>query len=259
LAHTGIMSVSSPLRGGRVTTRRTLYLGWTLALAVMALFCVLGSWQFGRMRLKQAMLDDVAAVMEQRAPAPWAQALARADGYDWVRGSGEFAEAAAVLLDNQTRDGRAGVRVYRVFVPDAEQPGDILPPVLVDLGWLALDGARTLPAIPRPEGPQWLQGLLAPPPSSGLANAPAHSAGDDVILTVALTSSNLPALLHQSRLAARVLRLDPELPLGYARDLDILPNTMPPERHLGYAVQWYALALTVLITALLLTFRKPRP
>jgi cytochrome oxidase assembly protein ShyY1 len=56
-----------------------------------------------------------------------------------------------------------------------------------------------------------------------------------------------------------VLKLDPALPLGYARDLDILPNTMPPERHLGYAVQWFGLALTVLITALVLTFRKPRP
>ncbi|HKN77649.1 MAG TPA: SURF1 family protein, partial [Lysobacter sp.] len=54
-------------------------------------------------------------------------------------------------------------------------------------------------------------------------------------------------------------RLDPKLPGGYARDLDILPNTLPPERHLGYAVQWWALSIAVLVTALVLTFRKPRP
>ena len=42
-------------------------------------------------------------------------------------------------------------------------------------------------------------------------------------------------------------------PLGFARDLDVLPNTLPPERHLGYAVQWFALALAVLVTALVLT------
>ena len=54
-----------------------------------------------------------------------------------------------------------------------------------------------------------------------------------------------------------MLKLDPTLPIGYARDLDILPNTLPPERHLGYAVQWFGLALTVLATALVLTFRKP--
>jgi cytochrome oxidase assembly protein ShyY1 len=55
-----------------------------------------------------------------------------------------------------------------------------------------------------------------------------------------------------------VLKLDPAIPLGYARDLDVLPNTLPPERHLGYAVQWFGLALAVLATALVLTFRKPR-
>src|SRR3546814_3794695 len=48
-------------------------------------------------------------------------------------------------------------------------------------------------------------------------------------------------------------------PLGYARDLDVLPNTLPPERHLGYAVQWFALALAVLAIAALLTFRKRKP
>ena len=60
------------------------------------------------------------------------------------------------------------------------------------------------------------------------------------------------------RLAPRVLRLEPSLPIGYARDLDILPNTLPPQKHLGYAVQWFALALAVLVTALILTFRKAK-
>jgi cytochrome oxidase assembly protein ShyY1 len=60
-------------------------------------------------------------------------------------------------------------------------------------------------------------------------------------------------------LAPRVLRLDPALPLGYARDLDVLPNTLPPERHRGYAVQWFGLALATLILALFLGFRRRPP
>ena len=59
--------------------------------------------------------------------------------------------------------------------------------------------------------------------------------------------------------APRVIRLDPKLPVGYARDLNILPNTLPPERHLGYAVQWWALSLAVFITALVLSIRKSKP
>jgi len=108
-----------------------------------------------------------------------------------------------------------------------------------------------------------LEGLLAPPPSSGLANAPPLMQANGTVLTVnlraALRTPELTRILHQPRLSELVLRLDPELPLGYARDLDILPNTMPPERHLGYAVQWFALALAVLVTALILTFRKSKP
>ena len=68
----------------------------------------------------------------------------------------------------------------------------------------------------------------------------------------------LSAALDMPTLAPRVLKLDPALPLGYTRDLDILPNTLPPERHLGYAVQWFGLALAVFITALLLTLRTRR-
>ena len=52
-----------------------------------------------------------------------------------------------------------------------------------------------------------------------------------------LTRVDIAALAAGLRLplAPRVLRLDPALPLGYARDLDVLPNTLPPERHRGYA------------------------
>jgi cytochrome oxidase assembly protein ShyY1 len=42
------------------------------------------------------------------------------------------------------------------------------------------------------------------------------------------------------------------------RDLDILPNTLTPERHLGYAVQWFGLAITVLVVALVLTFKRKK-
>ena len=55
---------------------------------------------------------------------------------------------------------------------------------------------------------------------------------------------------------AGLMILDPALPLGYTRDLELLPNTLPPERHLGYAVQWFGLALAVLLTAAVLSWRS---
>jgi cytochrome oxidase assembly protein ShyY1 len=240
--------------GARLRGPVALAAGWTLALALAAAFAALGAWQLGRRDAKQAMLDEVDAVLAARAAQPLLLAAdaARRDRYDWAAGSGVFADAPAVLLDNQQRDGRPGVRAYRLFRPDAGAP------LLVELGWLPLPGDRTLPQVPRPSGPQRLEGLLLPPPSHGIASAAAMPK-DGQLLTIGLDAANLPQALGQASLAPRILRPDPALPLGYARDLDILPNTLPPERHLGYAVQWFGLALAVLATALILTFRRPRP
>ena len=73
-----------------------------------------------------------------------------------------------------------------------------------------------------------------------------------------LTRVDLAALakgLH-IELAPRVLRLDPALPLGYARDLNVLPNTLSPERHRGYALQWFGLASATFLIVLFLGFRR---
>lgn len=234
----------------------TLLVGWAAALALVVGFCALGAWQLGRQDEKQAMLDAVAGTIAARAPVSLAAAAdpARLHGYDWATGAGHFAEVPAVLLDNQQRGGRAGVRAYRVFVPDAAGQ-----PLLVELGWLPLPGDRTLPEIERPPGQREVAGLLAPPPSHGIGPTGSAAQDDGTLLAIGLDPATLAATLRLPGLAPRVLKLDPQDGIGYARDLDVLPNTLPPERHLGYAVQWFALALAVLATALVLTFRRSRP
>lgn len=238
-----------------MSRRRDIVFGWALAVAAMAGFCALGFWQLSRMQQKQAMLGDVERVLSERRATSMALSgdVSRARNYDWAAGEGRFSDAPAVLLDNQQRDGRAGVRAYRVFVPERGVP------LLVELGWLPLAGDRTMPGIIRPPGRLRVQGLLAPPPAHGIVTAVATPQADGTLLTIGLDAANLPAALAQPALAPRVLKLDPDLPFGYVRDLDILPNTLPPERHLGYAVQWFALALAVLAAALVLSLRNRRP
>lgn len=235
--------------------------GWTLAVLAMALFCGFGVWQLDRAQQKKAMLAESRSILAVRTPLPLRAAAdpVRKTAYDWAQGEGRFTEAPAVLLDNQTREGRSGVRIYRVFQPDMPQPdAAAAAPLLVELGWLPLAGDRTLPRIESFSGILQVSGLLAPPPSAGLASAIAAPQADGNLLATSLDPAVLSSALKLPALAPRVLRLDPALKVGYLRDLDILPNTLPPERHLGYAVQWFGLALTVLITALVLTLRKRR-
>jgi cytochrome oxidase assembly protein ShyY1 len=237
-----------------VTRRRTLLGGWLLALLVAGLFARLGAWQLDRMHEKQARLDAAQAVLQARTPNPLALAsdARRQQGYDWATGRGEFATSPAVLLDNQEHAGRVGVRAYRVFLPRDGAP------LLVELGWLPVPGDRRMPSVPRPAGPRVVRGLLAPPPSAGLARPLVQAQPDGSLLLVSFDVPLLRRALQLPALAPRVLKLDPALPPAYPRSLDILPNTLPPSRHLGYAVQWFALAATVLVIALVLTLRKPK-
>jgi cytochrome oxidase assembly protein ShyY1 len=233
--------------------RLKLTVWWMLALLLASGFASLGLWQSRRAVEKQAMLEEAAQVLAKRAAGPLAAAsdATRAHRTEWAAGEGRFDTRGPLWLDNQLREGRAGVRAYRIFVPAQGTP------MLVDLGWLPLPGDRSLPAIERPEGVVAVRGLLSPPPSSGLALGPALARQGDGWLMARVDMAAITGETGLSvPLAPRVLRLDPALPLGYARDLTLLSNTLPPEKHRGYAVQWFALALTVLATALILTLRR---
>lgn len=215
-------------------------------------FAGLGQWQLGRGAEKRQMLGEVDTVLARRQAQPLS-AAASPIGYDWSQGAGRFLDGPVLLLDNQRRGPTVGVRVFAAF-----QPTDGAA-LLVDLGWLALPGDRQLPEVALPSGTQTLSGLLSPPPSTGLALGPAYT--ESAPRRWLLTRVDLPALSAGLRLSLspRVLRLDPALPIGYARDLDVLPNTLPPERHGGYAVQWFGLALVTLFISLYFGIFRRRP
>lgn len=220
-----------------------------LGLLLCAGLAWLGTWQLQRARQKEALLADVQSVLAQRQPQPIQRAPA--SGYAWVTTTGRFLDAPVLMLDNQRRGREVGVRVLLPFQPDAGQA------LLVDLGWLPLPADRRLPEPVLPAGRHALAGLLAPPPAAGLAMGADHAVHGSRWL---LTRVDLPALSVASKLALapRILRLDPALPIGFARDLDVLPNTLPPERHRGYALQWFGLSATLLALILFLALR-PRP
>lgn len=239
---------------------------WVLALLLAAGFAGLGRWQLGRQTDKRAMLDAVAAVLAERRASPAAAVgdSGRSDTYDWTVLRGRFVQAPALLLDNQRRGDRVGVRVYRAFQPEAGTAEGVpatLPPLLVELGWLPLPPDRRMPPVPQPSGEFRLEGLLLPPPGSGLTLGPPAADAQGHLLVTGLHPEALAAPMGLAKLAPRVLRPPPEFGFGadapaYARDFDILPNTLPPERHLGYAVQWFALSATVLVVAAVLTLRR---
>lgn len=237
-----------------MSRRATLLLGWGCALLAAAGFARLGLWQLDRAVEKERMLGQVAAVLKARDAVPLAAAAEprAAARYDWARGGGRFLDTPPLLLDNQQRDGRVGMRAYAAFQPDAGAP------LLVDLGWRPVGPARALPAVEVPRGRVVVSGLLTAPPAAGLRVGAPMARQDGGWLVVRLEPAAVAAALGLPALAPRVLRLDPALPFGYPRDLVLLANTLPPDRHRGYALQWFGLAATAIAIALVLTFRRSR-
>ena len=229
---------------------------WALALGLAAAFVRAGLWQAGRAEEKDALLAASARVLEERRALPLDEALASMPA--WVELGGRFEPLPALRLDNQRRGARVGVQVYRAFRTDAGAR------LWVDVGWRPLPGDRAVPAEPpMPEGSQVLGGLLVPPPSAGLALGPAATALPDCgALALRLEPAVLRAGLGASGAAAAtvvdgaVLRLDPALPIGHERDLDLLANTLSPDKHRGYALQWFGFAAGLLVLSLFLQFRR---
>jgi cytochrome oxidase assembly protein ShyY1 len=229
---------------------------WPLLLlgaAVAVGLANLGLWQLGRATAKQAQLDAAAAALAG-APQDLAAATARGEGsVAKVAGRGAFLALPPLLLDNQRRDAAVGLRVYCAFQPDAGAP------LLVDLGWLPLGANRALPAVACPQGEQAVAGLLVPPPAVGLRLGPGleRQADGAAWLATRVEPAQVSAAWQlQPPLSEKVLRLDPALPLGYPRDLALLANTLPPEKHRGYALQWFGLSAATVVILLVLSLRR---
>jgi surfeit locus 1 family protein len=225
-----------------------------LAAGIAAGFVRIGLWQADKGERKAALIGRFEAAAGQAEPEPLAQALAAADAELPRRTHGrvEFPdELPWLLLDNQRHQGRIGVRAYRIGASAGRH-------LLVEFGWLPFEPQRQLPGLPAAAPPAELEGLLLAPPSAGLrlGTAPALQRGAQ---PPALLTWLDPQAIGQQLgipLPARVLRPAPELAFGFARSFEALPNTLPPERHHGYAVQWYGLAAAVAAIALWLTWRS---
>ncbi len=231
-------------------------LWWIPTLALCAVFASLGFWQKGRGEQKEAFLVDFARALQapphalrealdgtRPLPLPVAGRLDRVDGAPWL------------MLDNARRGEAVGLRAHALYREPVS--GAV---VLVDFGWLAFDTGRRLPAIDAPPDLLDAHGLLVAMPGQGLrlGAPPALAPGEAPVLLTRLDLAEIGAAFALAPFDG-MLRLDPALPLGFARDLDALPNTLPPEKHYGYALQWFGFAAALFVIALILTFRKPRP
>jgi surfeit locus 1 family protein len=235
--------------GNRVFAPR----GWGIAVTALLLtaFVSLGYWQIDRYREKRAMVESFAAGSESSVELA-AQDVAALPRYQHVRVRGAYDPARQVLLDNMpSATGRPG---YRVLTPLRRPGSDVL--LMVDRGWVPLGATRDdLPDVSVRPDEREVSGKLDELPAPGLrlgdAAAPGSTSWPRVLNFP--TRPELEAVLA-APVEPQVLLLDAGAADGFEREWRPAMR-FGPERHLGYAIQWFALALTLTAIFVALSLR----
>lgn len=213
-------------------------------LLLLALLLWLGFWQLDRAQQKQALQTAFATQLAQPyVPLNTVAAADPTSRYRRVEVSGHFDDQHQILLDNQINNGQVGYHVYLPLLPTNSGPA-----VLVNYGWVAMDAARR-PLLDQaiPQESVTIRGRLAQPANPGLLLANPIAAEVQWPLAVQhVDYAELAKVLGYPLLPAVVL-LDPQSVFGYRRAWQPDFGGFGPERHHGYAVQWFTLAAVLLV------------
>jgi surfeit locus 1 family protein len=230
------------------TSRYTYHLSFRpgfllLCLSFFVLMCNLGVWQLHRYHFKKNLQD---AYQAQQSQAP--TSLSQLDithpanlQFRKIHVEGEFLNNQTVFLQNQFHENQVG---FDVLTP-LQIPGE-KKLLLVDRGWVSDNGRPNVaPSIPAVLGQQKIIGDIK------------NQNEFQFILGAAILRPNARPLLIQ-KVDVKALsdvtkqdyfpfyvRLSPGSPNGFVRDWIV--TTVTPERHMGYAIQWFLMAGILLI------------
>jgi len=209
----------------------------------------LGVWQLVRADEKNAML--LAAKTAAAKPAVDIQTVAElpvaAARYERVRATGEYLHELQFLWDNRVHRGRAG---YEVLTPLQLSTGEVLLVKRADLPDTTIDNTLQAAGV-------HIEGALSNP-SRGFASGPAFSA--TARFPKVLQYIDYAAVSGAIKLPVLPVLLQPLASQANAATLELVwqPTAFGPERHYGYAFQWFAMAVALTCLFVFLNLQPAR-
>ena len=218
--------------------RRPLLIATLASLPVLGLLLFLGTWQVERLRWKNDLIARIAA--SEAAPA--APLREPPEMLSRVRATGRFDHAREALLGLEVRGPVLGAHVVTPLLREGA------PPVLVNRGWVPLE--RSAP-VARPEGMVTLEGWVHPGDRPNM-----FSARDDTAARRFFTFDPpaIGAALGLPEVAPYGLVALGPGGGGLPEPARTLPR--PTNNHLGYAITWYGLALSLVGVLAALALRR---
>lgn len=225
------------------------------AIVLIAAFAWLANWQFHRAGEKRALIEAIQAgatapPVDLNAAVGNSQ-VGRIARYRHVALHGRYDSQHQVLASQIMHRSRRG---YYVLTPFHLANADAW--VIVNRGWLPATGQAVKQAqLAVPDQVRTITGLWTHLPRPGIrlgSDAPMPAGWPKTMLYP--TRAQLEAALERPLLAHAVW-LSPNAAAGFVRDWQPAPR-MGPSRHIGYAFQWLALAVTVLVVWIVLNLHR---
>lgn len=229
---------------------------WFILIAtVVGIFCLssLGIWQLQRAEEKKQILHD-SEIQANNTPQNISLPVYEPEKlrYKRIQLYGHYISSKQFVLDNQIHNRKVG---YNILTPFKVANTDYV--VLVDRGWVPVEKSRELlPEINVNESLREIIGVVYTPFGDPFTLGEIDN-GDIQwprliqYLDFAVLSQRLGISLQPF-----TLRLDSDQQNGYLREWKIF--AFSPNKHIAYAVQWFALALTLLILFIILHISKSK-
>lgn len=206
-----------------------------LFILFLPLFTWLGVWQLDRAEEKRDLLEAWSETMVTISELHGQQL----NQFSPVRLQGTFNTERLFLLDNRVRKGKVGYEVLGLFHPYDSSQG-----ILVNLGWVLADSDRSrLPSIELPVRSVTLTGRL-------LKITRTFTLAEDLWRLgwpKRIQQIDLPRIERLVGVPIHDWQVRLNEPLLVALEIDWEVVSMPPEKHIAYAVQWFSLAVALVI------------
>lgn len=224
----------------------TRLLAASILFIAVVFMCGLGFWQLDRMEQKEQRLASIA--QKQSGELMGLQTALRSSGDPRdvsVSFGGRPDTSRIMYLDNQIENGQVG---YDIIVPVQTDAGW----VLVNFGWVkGLQTRDVLPQVDIDNGFTQYEGVVTSPGVNPMVTETATSATFPLRIQ-ALDTDYLSTLLRTPFIDYVIVLTNTNA--NFVRHWS--PVVMPPEKHLGYAIQWFGLAFAALVIGLLALRKK---
>ena len=199
------------------------------------LFICLGIWQIERAAQKVSLLQEF-KLQQAMLPTKFNKLSS-----EWSRVfiDGHYDPKKQILIDNQINKGKVGYKIFTPFYIDNKSV------ILVDRGWIAQGKSRNdLPEINFSSNASRVIGTLTFPERGFVA-------GDELLTNTwpkvsQSKSIEIVSAAFAEPILNKVLVLDPGSKFA-VEHIPIKPFVITPEKHYGYAIQWFTMSIVLLV------------